>query len=172
MPSLGGVRFGCVLTKAHPLEQIPGWQHIYDDRTKMSRVEKRWRTGGSRGSATLWLGTQSSLSLQLTGATGFGTSLHSLSNSFPLFLLPHYLLSLFIFFPLPTNTRTQLRLHTVIHSSCLQCHQERQIKSGFSYHSVTLELQASWITMNSVKQLSLCFASSLVTTQGAWPCHC
>lgn len=157
-------------------ERIPGWHYVSAHRTKMSKEEER-RRGGSWGSATLWLAIWSSLSLQLTGVTGCGASLHSLSISPPFFfcfLLPRYSLSLFVLYSTmcaDTQTHTQSFFHTVIHAAHLQCFQERQIKRGFSYRSVTLELRASWITINSIKQHSLCFAPSPATTQGAWPCH-
>lgn len=183
MPSVRGVRFDpnreglaglcncCMLTEAHPLEQIPGWQNVSHDRTKMSKVEKRRRRGGSGDSATLWLGTWSSLSLQLTGAIGFGTSQHSLPYSLSHFYFNVICLLSSFFIP-PRTHNTQSVFHSVIHAVHLQCFQERQIKSGFSYHSVTLEQRASWITINSIKLLSFCFSPSPATTQGAWPCHC
>lgn len=194
MPSVRGVRFDpnreglaglrdcLLLTEAHPLERIPGWHYVSARRTKMSKEEKGegGRRGDGWGSATLWLGTWSSLSLQLTGAIGFRASLHSRSISLPFFLLCPFLLSLHHFlYPRPphpiytrTQTHTQSLFLTVIQAAHLQCFQERQIKRGFSYRSVTLELRASWITINSIKQHSLCFAPSPATTQGGCPCHC
>lgn len=180
MPSVRGVRFDpnreglaglrdcCLLTEPHPLEQIPGWHYVSARRTKISKEEKRGRRGDDWGSATLWLGTWSSLSLQFTGVIGFWASLHSPSISL-FFLLPPYPLTVFY---TPVHTHTQAFFLTVIHAAHLQCFQERQIKRGFSYRSVTLELRASWITINSIKQHSLCFAFSPATTQGACPCHC
>lgn len=44
-------------------------------RTKMSKKKKRRRRGDGWGSATLWLGTRSGLSLQPTGVIGLWASL-------------------------------------------------------------------------------------------------
>lgn len=104
------------------------------------------RKGGGQGSATLWLGTGSSLSLQRTGVIGFGASLHTLFLS-PLFsplFYPHVLALLLLPpTPFPIYKHTRSFFSTVIHAAHLQCFQERQIKRGFSYGSVTLELWAS-----------------------------
>ncbi len=135
------------------------------------RRRKRGRRGDGWGSATLWLGTWSSLSLQLTGVIGFWASLHSLSIalSFFCFVLIRSPFSNFYTPPPDTHTHTQSFFLTVIHAAHLQCFQERQIKRGFSYRSVTLELRASWITINSIKQHSLCFAPSQAYHPGGLP---
>lgn len=127
--------------------------------------EQRWagrRRGGVWASVTLWLGTWSSLSLQHTGVTGSVASLYTVS---------------LCYYPLPPSpSTTHLLTHTqffltVIHAAHPPCFQERQIKSGLSYRSVTLELWASWIKINSIKRHSLCFTASSASTLKACPCR-
>lgn len=151
-------------------ERIPGWHYVSAHRTKMSKEEERGQLGQRYPLACFKVESEPAAHRcdRLWGLTTF--SLHFAPF---LFLFPSS--SLFTF-PLRSllhhvHTHTQSFFHTVIHAAHLQCFQERQIKRGFSYRSVTLELRASWITINSIKQHSLCFAPSPATTQGAWPCH-
>lgn len=175
--NLAGLCDCCLLTEARALERIPGWHYLSAPEQRWVRRRERGRRGGGWGTATLWLGTWSSLSLQLTGeiesiCSEPRDSLHMLSCPLPFFFFA-LILALFFYTPLsPPPLYTQSFFLTVIHAAHLQCFQERQIKRGFSYRSVTLELWASWITINSIKRHSLCFAPSPVDTQEACPCHC
>lgn len=102
-------------------------------------AEQRWvrrrkagRRGDGQGSATLWLGTWSSLSLQLTGVIGFWASLHSLSIS--LLLLYPYPRSLLHFLYIPLLPSPKLtHTHTQNHSFSLKfllliCSVSRRVK--------------------------------------------
>lgn len=140
MPSVGGVRFDpnregladlcncCLLTEAHPLEQIPGWQNEYDDRTKMSKEEEEARGRLGQHYPLAWYMVKSE------PAAHRCDRLWSLATFFFLWffeffflpVLPYYLLSFPSLFP---QTHTPA-LYTVIHPSCPQCFQERQIKEG------------------------------------------
>lgn len=133
-------------------------------------AEQRWVKGEKRGGMRGDRGSLPSGSVhcrvwacKLTGVIGFWASLHFLESSFFLFFLFCLVLIRSCFYiycspPPAPPPNTQSFFLTVIHAAHLQCFQERQIKSGFAYCSVTLELQASWITINSIKQHSLCFA--------------
>lgn len=167
---LAGLRDCCLLTEAHALERIPGWHYVSARRTRMSK-------GGVGG---WWLGQRYPLAWYMVESEPaahrcdrlWGLAIyssHPLPRPSPLTLLlytplrtPHH----------PPCAHTQSLFSTVIHAAHLQCFQERQIKRGFSYRSVTLELRASWITINSIKRRSLRFAPSPATTREAWPCHC
>lgn len=135
MPSVRGVRFDpnreglaglrdcCLLTEAHPLEQIPGWHYVSARRTKMSK-EERWRGGGrpGQGYPLAWYMVESEPAPHR--CDGIWASLHSLSISLPpFFLFRPDPLSLFPFFTTPTllSSHIETHAHAIILSHCNSC---------------------------------------------------
>lgn len=137
MPSLGGVRFDprreglagtcncCKLTEAHPLEQIPGWQHMYNDRTKMSKEEgKRRRIGAVRA----WLPS----GLVQSQVWACSSQVWLVFGSYCIFLLilclvSHSSLCTFSFNSFFTPYKSeQSCFHNIIHPSHLLFFQEKQ----------------------------------------------